>query len=61
VFRNLNPRTNIAGGRADNSGVLTRFPALNASDPPNDWKLAWDKGYEIQIDDMGFNVETGLD
>ncbi|HYM07257.1 MAG TPA: family 16 glycoside hydrolase [Terriglobales bacterium] len=68
VFRNFvlkvdwlsfNPTTNIPGGRADNSGVLLRFPALNASDPANDWKLASDKGYEIQIDDMGFNVDTG--
>ena len=70
VFRNFvlkvdwlsfNPTTNIPlpAGRADNSGVLIRFPALNASDPANDWKLASDKGYEIQIDDMGFNVDTG--
>ncbi len=68
VFRNFvlkvdwlsfNPTTTVPGGRADNSGVLFRFPALNASDPANDWKLASDKGYEIQIDDMGFNVDTG--
>jgi choline dehydrogenase-like flavoprotein len=68
VFRNFvlkvdwlsfNPTTNVPGGRADNSGVLLRFPALNVSDPANDWKLASDKGYEIQIDDMGFNVDTG--
>ena len=39
--------------------MLFRFPALNASDPANDWKLASDKGYEIQIDDMGFNPDTG--
>ena len=38
---------------------MIRFPALNASDPANDWRLASDKGYEIQIDDMGFNVDTG--
>jgi choline dehydrogenase-like flavoprotein len=55
----FNPTTNIPGGRADNSGVFLRFPALNASDPANDWKLASNKGYEIQIDDMGFNVDTG--
>ena len=69
VFRNFvlkvdwlsfNPTTSIPGGRADNSGVLLRFPALNASNPANDWKLASDKGYEIQIDDMGFNPDTGL-
>jgi len=68
VFRNFvlkvdwlsfNPTTSVPGGRADNSGILLRFPALNASDPANDWKLASDRGYEIQIDDMGFNVDTG--
>lgn len=70
VFRNFvlkvdwlsfNPTTNVPlpAGRADNSGILIRFPALNASDPANDWRLASDKGYEIQIDDMGFNVDTG--
>jgi hypothetical protein len=66
VFRNFvlkvdwlsfNPTTNSPAvpPSTDNSGVLIRFPALNASDPANDWKLASDKGYEIQIDDMGYN------
>jgi hypothetical protein len=55
----FNPKTNVPGARADNSGVLIRFPALNASDPANDWKLASERGYEIQIDDMGFNPDTG--
>ena len=66
VFRNFvlkvdwlsfNPTTNAltVPPSTDNSGVLIRFPALNASDPVNDWKLASDKGYEIQIDDMGYN------
>jgi choline dehydrogenase-like flavoprotein len=41
----------------DNSGVLIRFPALNASDPAKDWILASNKGYEIQIDDMGYNPD----
>ena len=68
VFRNFRPQARLAllqsdnqcpGGRADNSGVFIRFPALNASDPANDWKPASDRGYEIQIDDMGFNVDTG--
>jgi choline dehydrogenase-like flavoprotein len=68
VFRNFvlsvdwlsfNPTTTVLGGRSDNSGVLLRCPALNASDSVNDWKPASDKGYEIQIDDMGFNVDTG--
>ena len=43
----------------DNSGVFIRFPALGKSDPANDWRLAVDKGYEIQIDDTGFNPDTG--
>ncbi len=68
VFRNFvlrvdwlsfNPTTAVAGGRADNSGILLRSPALNASNPANDWRPASDRGYEIQIDDMGFNVDTG--
>jgi choline dehydrogenase-like flavoprotein len=68
VFRNFmlkvdwlsfNPTTNVPGGRADNSGILLRFPALNASDPATDWMLASNSGYEIQIDDMGFNPDTG--
>jgi choline dehydrogenase-like flavoprotein len=56
----FHPTTSVPGGRADNSGVLLRFPALNASDPANDWQLASNAGYEIQIDDMGFNVDTGM-
>jgi len=56
----FNPTTTVPGARADNSGVFLRVPPLNASDPANDWKLASDKGYEIQIDDMGFNPDTGL-
>jgi Domain of Unknown Function (DUF1080)/GMC oxidoreductase len=56
----FNPTTSVPGGRADNSGVFLRIPPLNASDPANDWRPASDKGYEIQIDDMGFNPDTGL-
>jgi hypothetical protein len=67
VFRNFvlkvdwlsfNPTTNDPNGRADNSGVLFRFPALNASNPSMDSGPASDKGYEIQIDDMGYNPDT---
>jgi choline dehydrogenase-like flavoprotein len=43
----------------DNSGVFIRFPALGSSDPANDWKLAVDQGYEIQIDDRGINPDAG--
>jgi choline dehydrogenase-like flavoprotein len=43
----------------DNSGVLIRFPALGSSDPANDWRLAVDQGYEIQIDDRGINPDAG--
>lgn len=43
----------------DNSGVFIRFPALGSTDPANDWKLAVNHGYEIQIDDRGFNPDTG--
>ena len=69
VFRNFvlrvdwlsfNPKTNSTAvpPSTDNSGVLIRFPALNASNPANDWKLASDRGYEIQIDDMGYNPDS---
>ncbi len=43
----------------DNSGVFIRFPALGSGDPANDWKPAVDQGYEIQIDDRGFDPATG--
>jgi 3-keto-disaccharide hydrolase/GMC oxidoreductase len=42
----------------DNSGVFIRFPALGNTDPANDWKLAVDQGYEIQIDDTGYDPAT---
>jgi choline dehydrogenase-like flavoprotein len=42
----------------DNSGVFIRFPALGNSDPANDWKPAATQGYEIQIDNTGFNPDT---
>lgn len=42
----------------DNSGVFIRFPALGNRDPENDWKPAVDQGYEIQIDDRGFDPNT---
>jgi hypothetical protein len=42
----------------DNSGVFIRFPALGNNDPANDWRLAVDQGYEIQIDDRGFDPAT---
>ena len=45
--------------RADgNSGVFIRFPALNSSNPATDWQLAVSRGYEIQIDDSGYNPDT---
>lgn len=42
----------------DNSGVFIRFPALGSGDPANDWRLAVDQGYEIQVDDRGFDPAT---
>ena len=47
-----------ASSPTDNSGVFIRFPALNSSNPSGDWVLAVDQGYEIQIDDTGFNPDT---
>jgi choline dehydrogenase-like flavoprotein len=42
----------------DNSGVFIRFPALGRNDPANDWKAAVTDGYEVQIDNSGFNPNT---
>jgi hypothetical protein len=42
----------------DNSGVFIRFPSLGSSDPATDWQLAVNQGYEIQIDDRGFDPNT---
>lgn len=41
-----------------NSGVFIRFPALNSSNAATDWQLAVGRGYEIQIDDSGYNPDT---
>lgn len=42
----------------DNSGIFIRIPALGTGDPVNDWKPATTQGYEIQIDNTGFNPDT---
>ena len=42
----------------DNSGVFIRFPALGNADPTNDWRLAVAQGYEVQIDQRGFDPNT---
>jgi Domain of Unknown Function (DUF1080) len=42
----------------DNSGVFLRFPILGSNDPANDWQVAVNQGYEIQIDDTGKNPDT---
>ena len=42
----------------DNSGIFIRIPALGTGDPANDWKPATTQGYEIQIDNTGFNPDT---
>jgi hypothetical protein len=42
----------------DNSGVFLRFPALNAGDPDHDWRIAIDHGYEVQIDDRGYDPQN---
>jgi hypothetical protein len=41
-------------GREDNSGVFLRIPPLG-----NELGPAIDEGYEVQIDDRGFNPKTG--
>lgn len=47
-----------ASSAEDNSGVFLRFPTLGQSDPENDWKPAVNEGYEVQIDDRGFDPTT---
>jgi len=47
--------------RTDNSGVFIRVPGLNSSDPQNDWTVAVDRSYEIQIDPRGFNSEKNIE
>jgi hypothetical protein len=42
----------------DNSGIFIRFPALGNTDLANDWKVAVNQGYEIQIDDTGHNPDV---
>jgi len=42
----------------DNSGIFIRIPALGTTDPANDWRPAAADGYEIQIDNTGFNPDT---
>lgn len=44
--------------RTDNSGVFIRVPAMNSSNPQNDWQVAINGAYEIQIDPRGVNAET---
>ena len=51
-WRSVNP--------TDNSGIFIRFPALGSSNPAGDWKPAVDQGYEVQIDDTGYNPDTNL-
>jgi 3-keto-disaccharide hydrolase/GMC oxidoreductase len=47
-----------ASSPTDNSGVFLRFPKLGNADPANDWRLAVSQGFEIQIDDTGFNPDN---
>src|SRR5690606_11965998 len=42
----------------DNSGVYLRFPPLGHEDPEHDWQLADRQGYEVQIDDRGYDPDT---
>lgn len=42
----------------DNSGVYLRFPPLCRNDPQCDWRLADRQGYEVQIDDRGYDPES---
>lgn len=41
----------------DNSGVFIRTPSLGSGNPDTDWCPAVERGYEIQIDDRGYDPE----
>jgi hypothetical protein len=41
----------------DNSGVFVRVPPLGGGDPEHDWRPAVTDGYEIQIDERGYDPE----
>jgi hypothetical protein len=43
---------------SDNSGVFVRVPMLGANDRARDWRPAVEHGYEIQIDDRGYDPQT---
>ena len=45
---------------ADNSGVFIRVPPLGADDAERDWHPAVEHGFEIQIDDRGYDPSTKL-
>jgi Domain of Unknown Function (DUF1080) len=42
----------------DNSGVYLRFPPLGRDGSDHDWHLADRQGYEVQIDDRGYDPDT---
>jgi hypothetical protein len=42
----------------DNSGVYLRFPPLRRDNSEPNWRLADRRGYELQIDDRGYDPET---
>ena len=46
--------------RTDNSGIFIRMPNLDSSNP-NDWTMAIDRSYEIQIDPRGYNSDRNTE
>lgn len=48
-------------GWYDNSGVFLRIPALGQLDPENDWRPAVRRGYEVQIDERGYNPDANAE
>ena len=49
-----------AASSEDNSGIFFRFPALGSGDPDHDWRRAVTEGYEVQIDERGYDPEAGV-
>jgi len=53
----------LSGSGARSTPSTTRvffcvFPILGSQNPAQDWKLAVDQGYEVQIDDRGFDPNS---
>jgi hypothetical protein len=47
------------GSPNDRAAILVRIPALGTSDPVHDLQPAITEGYQVQLDNTGYNPDTG--